>query len=131
MKPILFYDGYCPMCNGWVRRLIRWDRRGRIHFAALDGETARQVLTPLIPDYLAEDTIILYADGRVFLRSEAVLQIFRLLGGVFFLLTVGRFIPRAWRDRLYAAVAAQRYRFGARYATCPLPPAAARMRFLP
>ncbi|MFZ1677755.1 MAG: DCC1-like thiol-disulfide oxidoreductase family protein, partial [Saprospiraceae bacterium] len=53
---IIFYDGVCPMCNTWVKRIIRWDRKKVFHFAALESETAQKLLTPLLPGYLAEDT---------------------------------------------------------------------------
>ena len=131
MERIVFYDGYCPMCNGWVRRLLRWDRSGRLCFAPLEGETARALLTPIHARYLEEDTIIFYDRGVIAFRSEAALQVARHLGFPFSLAVVGRLIPRSWRDGIYDAIASRRYRWGARYDTCPIPPAESRSRFLP
>jgi len=131
MERIVFYDGYCPMCNGWVRRLLAWDRARRLSFAPLEGETARALLTPLNPRYLAEDTVIYFEQGRMYVRSEAALQIAGTLGFPFSLGLAGRLVPRAWRDSIYDAVASRRYKFGARYEACPVPPAKWRGRFLP
>jgi predicted DCC family thiol-disulfide oxidoreductase YuxK len=131
MERIVFYDGHCPMCNGWVMRLLRWDRHGRFRFAPLDGASAVRLLTPRMPDFLREDTIILCVDGRIFLRSDAALHILKGLGLPWSLLFAGWIIPRPLRDGVYKMIAARRYTFGPRYAECPLPPAGFRARFLP
>src|SRR5688572_23663637 len=77
---IIFYDGNCPMCNSWVKRIIQWDDGKIFKLAALEGDTAKELLPPLLPDYLKEDTIIYYDDGRIYLRSNAALKIANALG---------------------------------------------------
>jgi predicted DCC family thiol-disulfide oxidoreductase YuxK len=39
----LFFDGDCAFCHASVRRVARWDKRGRVCFAPLQGETARKL----------------------------------------------------------------------------------------
>ena len=43
---IVFYDGNCPMCNSWVKRIIRWDMSKIFKFAPLEGETAKNIDNP-------------------------------------------------------------------------------------
>ena len=43
--PIVVFDGVCVLCNGWVRFLLRHDRRRRFRFAAMQSETGRALLS--------------------------------------------------------------------------------------
>jgi len=127
---IVFYDGNCPMCNSWVKRIIRWDDGKIFKFAALEGDTARELLTPLLTDYLKEDTIIYYDDGQIYLRSNAALKIFNALGIPYKFGSVFSVVPAFLRDGVYRWVANRRYKYGKRYDSCPVPPVEWRDRFL-
>ncbi len=127
---IIFYDGNCPMCNSWVKRIIKWDKKKVFQFAALESETAQKLLTPLLPDYLKEDTIIFRDDSQIYLRSNAVLRILKYLGFPLYLGLIFFFVPGFIRDGVYDWIAARRYKYGKRYDSCPLPPPEWRDRFL-
>ena len=118
------------MCHSWVKRLIRWDMKNQFKFAPLEGETAREILSPMMPDYLKEDTIVFYDEGAAFVRSEAALRILSQLKFPISLLRIGLMVPKPIRDGVYAKVAANRFKFGDRYESCPLPPVEWRDRFL-
>jgi predicted DCC family thiol-disulfide oxidoreductase YuxK len=132
---LVLYDGRCPLCNGIVRFLLRCDRQGKLMFAPLQGETARSLAslweqrdeTIILVSYVGTDR------ERVCEKSDAVLEIFRLLNSVWKALTILAVIPRAVRDRVYDWVARNRFRwFGSpAYEECPLPPPEYRARFLP
>lgn len=127
---IIFYDGVCPMCNTWVKRIIRWDRKKVFHFAALESETAQKLLTPLLPGYLAEDTFIFLDEDQIYLKSTAALRILKYLGFPLYLGLVFIFIPGFIRDGVYDWIAARRYKYGKRYDSCPIPPVEWGDRFL-
>jgi predicted DCC family thiol-disulfide oxidoreductase YuxK len=127
---IIFYDGNCPMCNAWVKRIIPLDHKKRFHFAPLESETAHKVLTPIMPEYLKEDTIIYYEDGQVYLRSSAAIRIMAALGLPYNLGVVFALVPLRIRDGVYRWVANRRYKYGKRYDSCPVPPIEWRDRFL-
>ncbi|HZV69643.1 MAG TPA: DCC1-like thiol-disulfide oxidoreductase family protein [Saprospiraceae bacterium] len=127
---IVFYDGNCPMCNSWVERIIRWDKKKVFRFAALESETAKEILTPLFPDYLKEDTIILFEHDHIYLRSNASLRILKDLGFPLSLGVVFLIVPGFIRDQVYKWFAGRRYKFGKRFDSCPLPPIEWRNRFL-
>jgi len=127
---VIFFDGECPMCNGWVKRFIRWDKNKIFKFAPLESETAKKMLGPIFPDYLKEDTIIYYDDGKTYTRSTAAFKILSQLGRPYSWSKVGFLIPRPIRDGVYRLVASQRYRYGKRYDSCPVPPPEWRDRFL-
>jgi predicted DCC family thiol-disulfide oxidoreductase YuxK len=119
---VVFYDGYCPMCNAWVKAIVRWDKHKLFHFAPLQSDVAKRMLRPLIADFEKEDTIVLLDEDKVYLRSDAALQVARLLPAPFSWLAAGRFFPKGLRDMVYRWVAANRYRIGQRFDECPVPP---------
>ncbi len=118
------------MCHGWVKLIIRMDRKKVFRFSPLHGEMAQKLLKPILPDYVKEDTIVFYDVGKIALRSDAVLKIFEALGFPYNLGIVGYILPKKWRDGGYRWVAKQRYRYGRRYNSCPLPPEEWKDRFI-
>lgn len=128
------YDGWCALCNGAVRFILRYDRRRTLRFAPLQGTTARAFL--LCHPHLStvDSLIIIETDDSgsetIFLRSDGLLRIAAYLGGPWSFLRFTRIIPRVLRDAVYGLIAAARYRFFGRYDSCPLPPPEYRSRFL-
>lgn len=132
MKGIVFYDGVCGLCNRWVRFLLKRDKECTLHFAALQGETARQRND--LPATLK--TVVFVArvgsgDEMIYLRSEAALRLLDHVGGIWRIVSWLRLIPRPLRDWVYNGIAARRYRWFGTFETCPLPPPEWRERFLP
>ncbi len=132
---LVLFDGVCGLCDRTVRFLLRRDRHARLRFAPLQGETAARLLRELgIADDL--QTLVFVRDAgtpdvRVDVRSTGVLEILRVVGGPWRWLAALRVLPPGLRDSVYDWVARHRYRWFGRFATCPLPPAETRDRFLP
>jgi predicted DCC family thiol-disulfide oxidoreductase YuxK len=128
--PILLFDGVCNLCHAAVRFVIRRDRAEAFRFAPLDSEVGRRLTSRAFPEGNVPDSVILFEDGRAFVGSDAALRIVRHLGGPWSALAVLRLVPRSLRDRMYASVARNRYRWFGRLESCPLPEARTRDRFL-
>lgn len=132
--PVLLYDGVCGICNRSVQAILRHDKHGTLRFAALDSDFARAIIERH-PDLQDIDSMVFVdnpgqPDERVSVRSAALLQAVRYLGGPFRLLLAARIIPAGIRDRLYDRFAAIRYRIGGKHDTCPVPAPEVRARFL-
>jgi predicted DCC family thiol-disulfide oxidoreductase YuxK len=125
---LLLYDGVCALCNWAVRLVLRFDRRRTMEFAPLGGPAARRVLAAH-PELATVDSIVLIEGDHASVRSTAVLQVLRYLGGGWRVFLVGYLIPREIRDSLYDVVAHWRKRIFGQYDACPLPPAEHRSRF--
>jgi predicted DCC family thiol-disulfide oxidoreductase YuxK len=113
-----------------VKRFLRWDKKKIFHFAPLEGETAKQMLGEIFPDFLKEDTIIYFVEGKVYVRSTAALKILSQLKFPYKLSVIGFLVPRLIRDAVYRWIANRRYAYGKRYDSCPIPPPEWRDRFL-
>ena len=131
MTNLVLYDGLCGLCNSTVSWLLRIDRRRVLNYAPLQGETARQISLSLqrsetivfIPNFHSKDQ-------KIFVRSEAILQILGAVGGGWKIAAIFRIIPRRIRDFVYDWIARNRRRWFGKYETCPIPAPEVRNRFL-
>lgn len=129
-NPVLLFDGMCRLCNAWVDFVLEHDRRGTIRLAALQSEAARDLVRLYGGGEEPVDSVLLVKDGRIYQKSEAILQLASTLGGIWKILLAGYAIPCALRDRLYDVVARNRIRWFGRRETCRLPDPEQRHRFL-
>ena len=127
---VVYFDGVCNLCNSAVNFLIDQDTQGRLKFASLQSEAGKAVLHRSGLPEQDYDSFILVKDGQLFQKSEAVLEVVRLLGGGWSLLYGFKIIPRAWRDWLYTKIAQNRYRWFGKRTQCRLPTPELRARFL-
>src|SRR5512132_3375864 len=129
-KPIIFFDGVCAMCNTFVNFALKIDRRQQFLFAPLQGETARELLPPLSDD--PRDWSMVYLDERgIHDQLDASLEVYRRLGGIWWFLSLIRYIPRGVRTPAYRVLARNRYRWFGKKEVCRIPTAAEKSRFLP
>jgi predicted DCC family thiol-disulfide oxidoreductase YuxK len=75
-------------------------------------------------------TFLLLSNGKLFVRSDAAIEVASRLGGAWKLFAIFRFVPRGIRDGLYSAVARHRYRWFGRNDTCMVPSPEASERFV-
>ena len=107
---IVLFDGICNLCNASVRFISRHDKDSKIKFASLQSETAKQLLSKLNIDTIKIDSIIFISKEKIFFKSNAAIEISKLLDGVPHLLKYFQFIPRPIRDIVYDLIAKNRYR---------------------
>lgn len=128
--PIVVFDGVCALCSGWVRFLLRHDRRAGFRFAAMQDTVGHDLLVAhgIDPD---DPVSFLLVDGdAAWHDSDGVIEVLRRLGGVWRIAGVARIVPRALRDSAYRLLARNRYRMFGRREACMVPPAGTRERFL-
>lgn len=128
-KPIIFFDGVCHLCNGFVDAITQADRKSQFLFAPLQGETAKRALS--FEDRTHLESIILLENEKKYFRSGAVLRILCRLGGFYRIFLLGYLLPPFLRDTLYAWMARHRYAWFGKRETCRLPLPHERARFLP
>ena len=129
-KPIIFYDGECGFCDRTVQWVLRKDKDHLFRFAALQGETALQMIGSPLGDPSSWSIILLDDSGKAD-RSTAVLKIAQKLRYGFGLPGVLLLIPQFLRDGVYKAIAKVRYRIFGKVSMCQLPPPEVRAMFLP
>jgi predicted DCC family thiol-disulfide oxidoreductase YuxK len=131
-KHLLFYDGTCGFCMGWVQFVLRQDKNKRFFFAPLQGETAKRLLKEP-----PEDTLVLIENfetptPRVSILGKGSFRILWLLGGWWRLLGWISFLPQFLYNWGYRLVANHRHFFPSpSQDSCPIPDEDERLRFLP
>jgi predicted DCC family thiol-disulfide oxidoreductase YuxK len=126
--PVIYFDGYCGLCNGFVDFVLARDRSRRFRFAPLQGTTARARFGD--PGDVDPTTILLEEEGTVFQRSTAALRIITALGGIWRLAGLLRLVPRFIRDAVYDWIARNRYGWFGKRDSCRLPSPEERAVFL-
>lgn len=126
--PVIYFDGYCGLCNGFVDFVLARDRGRRFRFAPLQGTSAKARFGD--PGDVDPTTIVLEDGGVLYQRSTAALRIISQLGGAWSLVAVFRLVPRFIRDAVYDWVARNRYGWFGKRDTCRLPSPEERSVFL-
>jgi predicted DCC family thiol-disulfide oxidoreductase YuxK len=128
---VIYFDGTCNLCNGFVDFLIRRDKGRVLRYASRQG-AAFAVLAARHPEIAAVDTMLAHVmDGdRLFLKSDATLTALGFLPAPWPLLRVLCVVPRFLRNAVYDWVARNRYRFFGKRDTCRLPTPQERELFL-
>jgi predicted DCC family thiol-disulfide oxidoreductase YuxK len=129
---IVFYDGGCGLCHGFVRFAVARDRAARFRFSPLQGREIRRRLSAEVIRTLPDAVVFLDGSGDVHVKSDAALRVIGQLGpGWRTVAGIGRIVPRFLRDPVYDFVAGVRHRlFRSPAEACPLVPAELRDRFL-
>jgi len=123
---LILFDGVCNLCCGWIRFLIRRDKKAVFTFVPLQTDMGKRLLETV--DLKAENlttsninTIVYIKNNQAFIESEAVLEILTNLGGIWRIFGVLRLIPRSLRDKIYRYIASKRYSLFGKRTSCFLP----------
>jgi predicted DCC family thiol-disulfide oxidoreductase YuxK len=136
---LVVFDGHCGFCNGWVRWLLRRDRRDRLRYAA----SSSPAVAPLVARHAGllepggvPGTVLVFrnpleAGEQPLTRFAATLALLRELPRPWPAVAVAlRWIPTFFSDPLYRLIARWRYRIWGRLQSCPIPAVEDRARFL-
>ena len=127
---LILFDGVCNLCNASVQFVIRHDRAGKFRFAAIQSEIGREIFQRHGLDPAKLQTFVFITDGRIFLRSDAAIEVVARFGGAWKLLRVLSLVPRSLRDAIYSFIAQNRYRWFGRQEVCMIPTPEIKERFL-
>jgi predicted DCC family thiol-disulfide oxidoreductase YuxK len=126
---IIFFDGICTLCNGWVRFVIHRDKNDVFSFAALQSDAAKKLLGSISVDD-KNSSIMLMENEKIYTQSTAVLRIFRYLSGFWSLLYIFIIVPPFIRNEIYRFVACNRYRWFGKKENCMIPSKSVAHKFL-
>ena len=129
-KYIVIYDGVCNLCNFTVRFLIKLDHKHRLHFAHLQSNTSTNILEKNNIDSGNINSVAFAAEGRVFLKSEAIFEILRVIGFPWNIFLFLKVFPIKFLDNVYDIVAANRYKWFGKNDYCLIPTAQLQKRFI-
>lgn len=114
LNQTILFDGTCRLCQGFVEFVKKQDTGDRFHFSELQSKIAQDLIKENTATEIDLTSVLLVNRNAVLRESDAVLQIFRNLGGLWRLCYFFFVIPKSIRDAVYRFIAARRYWLGRR-----------------
>ena len=109
-KMVLLFDSGCKLCNSSIKFVTKGDPQQKIKQIALQSTEGQEILA--LHPYLQDvNSIILIVNDKVFIESDAILQIAQHLSFPYKLLVAGIIVPKKWRDTMYRWIAKNRYKW--------------------
>jgi predicted DCC family thiol-disulfide oxidoreductase YuxK len=126
---IILFDGVCNLCSSTVSFLIKYDKNNIFKFAASQTNAGENIIRQY--SILNEGkSVIFIKDGNVFYKSDAVIEIAKLIKGWPHIFKYASLFPKFLRDGLYNLIAKNRYSLFGKKETCMVPTEEDRNRFL-
>lgn len=107
-QSILLFDSGCNLCNSSVAFVKKGDKHHQILQYPIRSAEGQEVLQ-LYPYLLNVDSIIYIQENKVYIKSDAVIEIAKKLSFPYKFISYGRFVPVAWRNKMYNWIAKNRY----------------------
>lgn len=115
---IIFFDGICRLCNGFVRFLIKRDKKKKFKYVSIQSKVGQLILSERnIPD---PDSVVLFYKNSFYFKFDAIIEIARLLSFPWSYFRVIKFIPKKWRDYGYDFVAKNRFKWFGKLDSCEI-----------
>ena len=128
--PVILFDGVCNFCNYWVNFAIKRDKKKKLKFTTLQGETAKQLLPQYHINPTSLSSVIMIDNGKAYTQSSAALRMCRYLDGGWKLFYGFIVVPKFIRDFFYNIIARNRYKWFGKKESCMIPTPELRGRFL-
>lgn len=129
-QPLIVFDGVCVLCSGFVRMVVRLDRKNRFRFATAQSPFGEALFRKYGLRTDSYETNLVLIDGAAFMRLESLVAVMAELGWPWRAARVLLLLPRPLRNWLYDRIARNRYALFGRKDSCDIPSAGLRGRFL-
>jgi predicted DCC family thiol-disulfide oxidoreductase YuxK len=117
---IILFDGVCNLCNKTVLFLIKHDKKNNLHFAAQQSSAGGKIMQQY---FVLNDSksVVLIKDEKVYYKSDAIIEISKLLVGWPKLFKLIFIFPKGLRNWFYDIVANNRYQIFGKKEHCSIP----------
>jgi predicted DCC family thiol-disulfide oxidoreductase YuxK len=129
-RPVIIFDGYCALCSGWARFVLRHDPHGHYRLLPAQSKLGHALYVHYGLDPEDYETNILIENGLAWFKSEGSIRMAEGLGFPWSIAAAFRVLPRPVRDALYEFIARNRLKFFGKRDTCYVAPPDYRDRFL-
>ena len=117
-KVIVVFDGFCVLCNNYVRWVSKRNPSKNIYFTNFDSNYIKNNYPKL---KLGDTIFIITEDNKLLHRSEAIKYSFKHIRLNYFLKTLIRISPNFLLDIFYRLIASNRYFLFGKLEVCSTP----------
>jgi predicted DCC family thiol-disulfide oxidoreductase YuxK len=107
-RTVILFDGNCNLCNKSVQFILKNERAPELHFASLQSDFSRTILTQFSLPEEYTDSVLLYEKGHLYRESEAAIRIATYLRAPWSWARALRLVPTSIRDWIYRRIAKNR-----------------------
>ena len=118
---ILLFDGYCNLCNGCVKFVLKHEKNDLVSFASLQSEAGEKLLKQFNIDPKVTDSLVLIENNTASIKSAAALKLTKYMKGLYPLCMGFMIVPPFIRNWVYDFIARHRYRWFGKSDTCMVP----------
>lgn len=130
-KKIILFDGLCNLCDATVQFIIKRDSKDVFRFVSLQSDLGYELLQKLPIEFQLIESVILYESEKVFFyKSQAVFEIVKSIGGIYYCLLIFKLLPNTITNAVYDFIAKNRYRWWGKKESCLVPSKDLQSKFL-
>ena len=129
IEKVVLFDGLCNLCSTSVQFILKRNSKGNLKFASLQSDFGNGLLNRLKVENNLK-TVIYFNQGKLFTKSDAVLEIAKELNGLWPIFHAFKVTPKFLRDFIYDVVAKYRYQWFGKRNECWLPTPELQCRFI-
>jgi predicted DCC family thiol-disulfide oxidoreductase YuxK len=129
-KPIVLFDGVCNLCNSSVLFIVKCDFQSKLKFASLQSDYGAEQMKRFNLPPSSLNSVLLIKSGQLFQKSNAALEIARMLDGMWPGMYAFKIVPLFIRDFIYDWIAKNRYRWFGKKEECMIPTPEMKARFV-
>ena len=129
-RPLIVFDGVCVFCSGFVRTVVRLDRKRRFRFATAQSPLGEALFRKHGLRTDSYDTSLTLVDNEAFTQLDGFIAVMAELGWPWRAAKALLVLPRPLRDRIYDRVAKNRYALFGRKDSCEILSAELRERLI-
>ena len=109
-QSVIFFDGICNLCNGFVQLVLINEKHAHFQFCSLQSDYAKRFFIDQQFHNQHLDSIILFENNQFYIKSNAEFEIIKQLKWPYKALLVFNFLPKFFNDFMYDFMAKIRYR---------------------
>ena len=128
--PVVLFDSYCLICEGFIQFLLRADREGILKYAGLDSDASKNEIEKRSIPLPVHGSVVLLLEDDFYIESAAVLEILKITKTYPFIRKLVKLFPSFLRDSGYRMIARNRYQMFRKKDQCILPDPKSRSRFV-
>lgn len=109
-QSIIFFDGVCNLCNGFVQFVLKHETNSKFQFCSLQSEFATQFFKQKQFDLTQIDSVIVYENEQIYVKSEAAFKVIETLKWPYKVLLIFKIFPKLLSNFIYDFIAKIRYK---------------------
>ena len=127
---LILFDGVCNLCDHTVKFILKRDSDDCFRFVPMQSPLGSTLLRQFGYAEEYRDSFVLIEVGFAYTQSTAFIRISKRLRSPWPLFVLIIVIPRCIRDRVYAYIGRNRYRWLGRHEYCEMPEQSLNHRFI-